>query len=87
MILRVNGNSMWPLLKNGDEISVSKKLGELKNGDIITVHNSYGRILTHRIIDEVRLITKGDNNTFPERPLKGTSYKFIGKMEYMYRNK
>ncbi|MCL7753097.1 S24/S26 family peptidase [Polaribacter sp. Z022] len=77
---------MWPLLKNGDEILVSKNSYELRKGDIITVHNSYGRILTHRIIDEKKLITKGDNNVFPEKALIGSSYKLIGKVAYVIKN-
>jgi len=75
---------MWPLLENGDEIFISN-IENINKGDIITVHNTYGRILTHRVIDDLNLITKGDNNVFPEKPLDGSAYKLLGKLEYIIR--
>jgi len=73
---------MWPLLKNGDSIFVSRAR-TIEKGDIITVNNHYGRTLTHRVLDEVNLTTKGDNNVFPEKPLLGKSYEMIGKLDYI----
>ncbi|KGL59135.1 hypothetical protein PHEL85_3409 [Polaribacter sp. Hel1_85] len=76
---------MWPLLKDGDEILVSNDSCVLKKGDIITVCNRYGRILTHRIIDEVTLVTKGDNNVYPEKALLKTSFELLGKVDYVIK--
>jgi signal peptidase I len=85
MILKVTGNSMWPLLKKGDFICISKT-ETIVNGDIITVLNSYGKILTHRVVDEINLITKGDNHVYPEKPLYGNQYKVLGKLNSIKRD-
>lgn len=76
---------MWPLLENGDSIAISE-VTSVQKGDIITVQNSYNRILTHRVIHEEDLVTKGDNNVFPEKALAGKNYKLLGKVDYVIRN-
>lgn len=76
---------MWPLLENGDSISISK-VSSVQKGDIITVQNPYNRILTHRVMHEKELITKGDNNVFPEKALTGKSFKLLGKVDYVIRD-
>jgi len=63
---------MWPLLKNGDSIAISE-VTSVQKGDIITVQNMYNRILTHRVIYEKDLVTKGDNNVMKV-------YSFIKKI-------
>jgi len=76
---------MWPLLKNGDYIYISS-LGRLQKGDILAIKNSRNLIITHRLVDEKKLITKGDNFVFPEKPYIGTKYEILGKLEHLIVN-
>jgi signal peptidase len=70
----VRGNSMYPLLREGDIIILSKKSpNEIKVGDIIVYRSLRGSLIVHRVI-EVEYVngiyyfkTKGDNNILDDK--------------------
>ncbi len=87
--IRMNGNSMYPALKNSDKGNVEKcNPDELKNGDII-VFRSNGKLIAHRLIKTDKrnntFISRGDKNTFEDTPF--TAEKLIGKITSFERNK
>lgn len=66
--LTVHGNSMFPILKDGDLVTIEK--GHQYNlGDVVAyfmVVDDKLKIIVHRIVLKRRdyLLTKGDNNNF-----------------------
>jgi len=81
----VEGQSMEPLLQTGDIVIVYKvDEGDLRLGDIVVYKKSDGSLIIHRIIDiyetssAIVIITKGDNNAFPDPPI--TADQVIGKV-------
>jgi signal peptidase I len=73
--LRVSGNSMYPLIRQGDSIRLEKcTAGTLAIGDIITFKKD-GNYFTHRLVwttkraNGIRLITKGDNEINTDSPV------------------
>ncbi len=66
--LRVDGNSMYPFLQNGDKVLVSKinsrkvRIGEL------CLFQAKGSLFTHRIIGfgKSKVLFKGDHNLVPD---------------------
>jgi len=70
----VRGNSMYPLLREGDIIILSKKSPEeIKVGDIIVYRSLKGNLIVHRVIG-IELVngvyyfkTKGDNNVLDDK--------------------
>lgn len=75
--LCVSGNSMVPIINNGDRILVEPYIGKsLEVGDVIVYRKFVEHLTVHRIINIVRLSetrfyceTKGDNN------IEADSYK------------
>ena len=73
--LRINGDSMYPCLKDGDMVNVSAvDLNLIAPGDIIVYRAFESHLTAHRVVDVVRLgegrarfITKGDNNGYVDR--------------------
>lgn len=64
LVITVNGNSMYPSLKEGDKVQIDFEREIHKMGDIILFESKGGYIL-HRIVkcfDDNTYITKGDNN-------------------------
>ncbi|WP_172967208.1 S24/S26 family peptidase [Thermococcus sp. 101 C5] len=63
--LKVTGNSMYPVIKEGDIVSINRFQPEIQlhPGDIVLIRNFDGVIL-HRVvkIKGNSIITKGDNN-------------------------
>jgi hypothetical protein len=64
--LKINGHSMSPLIKEGDELFLTTKY-QLKNSDIILFKDRNGEYITHRVIDLENSISKGDFSTCSER--------------------
>lgn len=83
--LSVYGNSMAPLLNNGDKILVEPCIhNKLKPGDIIVYQKFSDHLTVHRIVDITALSktrfyceTKGDNNSHPDT-YKVFSHEIIG---------
>jgi ATP-binding cassette, subfamily B, bacterial len=82
--LRVGGYSMYPFLRNGDIITISKcSLDELKKGDII-VFKSGNRWIAHRLLiiksseNKNSLVSKGD--TCRRKDPVISEENFIGKV-------
>lgn len=76
----VNGNSMYPTLKNNDFL-IASKTTDVKVGDIICFEQN-GKLIVHRVIykNQDKLITKGDFNKFQDEKI---SIKQIrGKVVY-----
>ncbi len=75
LILTVNGDSMYPVLKPGQKIKVIGKScfnRKIRKGDIIVFRKFNSHFTTHRIIEilydenkrELGYRTKGDNNGY-----------------------
>lgn len=62
----VRGNSMWPLVRDGDKARIAHGLGKLKRGDVVAYQRN-GELVVHRLIrivhgaGEPRFLIKGDN--------------------------
>ncbi len=64
MVIKTFGNSMYPLLLDGDVLYLKKiKFSKIRVNDLITVRNK-NNYFTHRVIYKGKnyLITRGDNN-------------------------
>jgi signal peptidase I len=82
------GNSMYPLLRDGDVIILKPiSLRSLHVDDIVTIERS-SYYISHRVIYINRknktLITKGDNNFYPDKPIYFK--QIIGKVEQVVRS-
>lgn len=68
-ILAVSGNSMAPLIRNGDVVLIARAWGGGNVGEIVLVQRpSDGELLLHRVIDRDRgwRTTKGDASGSPD---------------------
>ena len=81
----VEGRSMEPLLQTGDIVIVHRvSISDLKLNDIVVYEKNDGSLIIHRIIsirnssNYIIIITKGDNNMFPDPPI--TANQVIGKV-------
>ena len=69
--IKINGDSMYPLLKSGQIVSV-KKSSFYDINDIVVI-NRLDHFIVHRVIDILEtdktkyFLTKGDNNSFVDR--------------------
>ncbi len=64
--VRINGNSMWPLFRDGDVIECEKYVDQkIMIGDLVVFHHPYqsDNILIKRVIriNEENVIVQGDN--------------------------
>ncbi len=89
--LRLYGQSMYPLLRDGDLVDIvpiSPK--QVRIGDIV-FFRSGRRLLAHRVIKRtvegrsVRLITQGDSLPTADRPIDDEA-DLLGRVEIVYRN-
>ena len=81
--LTIHGNSMLPLIKCGDILTVIK-CHQYKIGDIVAYHSNEIKdynIIVHRVIfvRKTYVLTKGDNNDFID-PIKVKIENIIGKI-------
>lgn len=68
--LRVDGTSMSPFLKPGDQVVLRKAtLQQLKKGDLVVVRRPHD-LVTHRLVAQSagQWSTKGDNSRYPDPP-------------------
>ncbi|NTW32563.1 MAG: signal peptidase I, partial [Bacteroidetes bacterium] len=87
--LIVGGNSMFPFLRNGDEIVINKcRINELNIGDIV-VFKTHDKWIAHRLHkiksenNKTILITKGDSCNSKDLPV--TEENFAGKVILFFR--
>lgn len=87
--LKVGGYSMFPLLRNGDEIIINRcHISELNIGDVV-VFKTGDKWIAHRLHKKVSennktiLITKGDSCNFKDLPV--TEENFVGKVISFFR--
>jgi signal peptidase I len=79
----ITGNSMFPLIQNGDRVLVSHVHSDIRPGDIIVFWQD-GRLLIHRVIrvsgesTSPAFFTKGDNAQGFDFP--STVQEMIGKV-------
>ncbi len=70
LAFRAKGSSMWPLLKDGDKITISSvKTRKLLIGDVVAFReNEQGRLIIHRLVGrkDGLAIIKGDNHIRPD---------------------
>lgn len=88
----VKGNSMLPLLREGDIVIITRvKPSEISIGDVIVFKTFTGTLVIHRVIGitvedgRYYYVTKGDNNRFPDFAYfvdgKGVTYeRVVGKV-------
>lgn len=85
--VRATGNSMWPFIHDGDEVSIrSRRAGEkLHRYDIVLYRRDNGMKVLHRIIRirEDGYYMAGDNQVETEGPVPEES--IIGVLEGFYR--
>lgn len=95
----VKGNSMLPLLREGDVVFIVKSNPhEIKEGDVIVFWTPDNAMLViHRVIEVVKAdntpyyVTKGDNNPFKDvyYPVGVPYSKVVGKVasvgDYVYK--
>jgi signal peptidase I len=77
--LLVKGTSMLPYLKEGNRVWIQKvEWDRLRVGDLLAFEQNQV-IFTHRLIKKSPqgLLTKGDNNLFPDTPL--APHQILGK--------
>lgn len=66
LVVTVSGNSMWPILQEGDQIRIHPGCERIKRGDIVAYLRK-GRLITHRLIgprsygEDDFFLLKGDN--------------------------
>ena len=82
----VHGNSMYPTIKDGENVKIIK-YQNIKIGDIIAYYlenNSECKIIVHRVIflRTKYVLTKGDNNKYID-PLRVPYENILGKVELM----
>ncbi len=91
--LTLTSNSMSPLLKSGDQVTIQPVLNaQLQTGDIITVIDSHDttQLLTHRYWgtahrhESVQVITRGDRPLFFDPPI--SPEKIVGMVILRRRN-
>ncbi|NMC13055.1 MAG: hypothetical protein GYA34_09240 [Chloroflexi bacterium] len=78
--LKVNGTSMFPCLKSGDNVyAIPEPINNLMIGDVVAVMREHD-IITHRLIkiDGNHIYCKGDNSHIPDPPVKAD--QIIGKI-------
>lgn len=84
--IKTFGNSMFPLLKNGDIVYFQKTQFKNININDIIIFKQNNRYITHRVIykADLYLITKGDNNYKADNKV----YKkdIVGKLEKVERD-
>jgi len=81
---KVTSNSMYPLIKTGDTVTVVRSsLSGIKTGDIVAVYfSNIQEMIVHRVLaqgDEKQLILRGDNNDSPDQWLVNED-SFLGKV-------
>lgn len=88
--LFVGGNSMYPHLRKGDYVTISKiPFEDIKKGDII-VFRSAAKFIAHRVIkkkprnNSFIFITKGDSCKKADNPVN--KERFLGRIEAFERN-
>ncbi len=84
-VIKTFGNSMYPLLLDGDILYLKKiKFSKIRVNDIITAKDSI-RYFTHRVIYKGKnyVVTKGDNNPITDK--KVYAKDIIGRVENVKR--
>lgn len=76
----VNGNSMYPTLKN-DDFLIASNVTDVEVGDVICFEQN-NKLIVHRVIyrNENEIITKGDFNEFQDEKISISQVK--GKVVY-----
>jgi len=87
---KLKGNSMFPVLREGDVAEViAQKTNQLKNGDIVVFRSDSG-LVAHRIINiqkqnnALKFTTRGDNSRRNDSPFG--EEQLLGKIHFFFRN-
>jgi len=89
-VLPVQGFSMWPVLRPGDQVSIRHGGAPPEIGDIVVIRSAT-RTVAHRVVacraDPAgwRLQTKGDSNPIPDRGWVGAD-RIVGVVEGVVRS-
>ena|SRR6185503_15823629 len=88
LCFKATGNSMWPIMKKGDWVTVIKP-DKIREGDIITWFTRYNKVITHRVywLDQHQrhFITKGDLAMAPEKV--ASAERILGKVIYVKKRR
>lgn len=85
----VKGNSMYPLLREGDIVFITRASpDDISVGDVIVFSTPGGRLVVHRVVEIVDVggrrffITQGDNNPIKDfyYPVGVPGDKVVGKL-------
>lgn len=80
------GQSMKPLIDDGDFLVVDARNKRIKAGDIVVVLWNK-RLIAHRVVyfDDKIIVTKGDNSIFLDKPVIKT--QILGKVSRILKEK
>ena len=85
--IRVQGSSMLPTLRPGDEVELqSTPTFQIKRGDVVAFQQGE-RLFVHRVIERCgdgKLLTRGDALTQPDVPI--SNQQLLGVVESVLRN-
>lgn len=76
IICQANGNSMYPIIKDGDRLTIVKNIKKISIDDIVLFYGTDKKMYVHRVIKIFFcggvsfVITKGDNSLYPDTPIK-----------------
>jgi signal peptidase I len=83
--IRVQGSSMLPTLRPGDEVGLrSASISQIKRGDMIAFQQGE-RLFVHRVIERCaadKLLTQGDALTQPDVPV--SDQQLLGVVESVH---
>ncbi len=66
----VEGNSMLPSLRPGDEVIVDRNPTRIRRGDLVTFQDG-DRLIVHRVVQcDPPIVTRGDNAPYLDAPLR-----------------
>lgn len=88
VITPIKGTSMSPLLKEGrDKVVIKKITRKIKKGDVLLYVRPDGTYVLHRVhsLNDNFLVMCGDNQTILERNVKYSAV--LGVLDGIYRNK
>jgi signal peptidase I len=83
---RAKGESMSPLIRNGDVVQLVPVKGKISLGDVVFYRSSYGNTIVHRVVQRRReiVITKGDSSPTPDQPV--LSKQVLGRVVSVEKN-
>jgi signal peptidase I len=83
-LLPVTGDSMFPCMRPGDVVSISRSGEAIREGDVV-VFERYRRLVAHRVVDctGALIITRGDRLRHADQPVPRSA--ILGRVRSIQR--